>query len=336
MRLVEPHAEAPLGGRQLRPVVDAVEPAVVVERDRADQAAVLAGERDEVGQVQLSGRGRRLERLDPAPQPGRVEGVDAGVDLVALELFGRGVVRLDDPLDGPEVAAHDPPETRRVGREHAGQRDRRVILATGLEHGVEVGAGHERDVARQHEDLGRLVRNGLECRPDRVSGAARGLLERERAAIDECRDDGLDRWRVDDDRTTRGSAVRGALPGVEDVVEHRTATQPVEDLGRRRAHPGAKPGREHDGDRGRRVGTWGVHEVRRRPGDGRWRRAHRSRSGSGAVASGFIKGPGIVGAARSGCQPSLATTSISTRAPFGRAATPTVDRAGGGSPTNRP
>ena len=31
-----------------------------------------------------------------------------------------------------------------------------------------------------------------------------------------------------------------------------------------------------------------------------------------------------------------ATTSISTRAPFGRAATPTVERAGGGSPTNRP
>ena len=34
---------------------------------------------------------------------------------------------------------------------------------------------------------------------------------------------------------------------------------------------------------------------------------------------------GIVGAPRSGCQPSLAIASISTRAPFGRAATPTVD-----------
>jgi L-lactate utilization protein LutB len=36
---------------------------------------------------------------------------------------------------------------------------------------------------------------------------------------------------------------------------------------------------------------------------GRWRRARPARSGSGARDSGFIKGPGIVGAAPSGCQP---------------------------------
>ena len=75
--LVEAHPQAPFGGRQLRPVVDAVEPAVVVEGDRADQAAVLACERDEVRQVQLAGRRRGLERADPTAQPGRVEGVDA-------------------------------------------------------------------------------------------------------------------------------------------------------------------------------------------------------------------------------------------------------------------
>ena len=180
VRLVEPDAQAPLGGGQLGPVVDAVEPAVVLEGDRADEPAVLAGERDEVGQVQLAGRRRRRERLDPAPQPRGIEGVEPGVDLVAGQFLGRRVLRLDDPLDRPELAADDPAELGRVGGEDAGQRDRGVVLAARLEDRVEVGAGHERHVARQDEDLGRVGGDDREGGADGVAGPARLVLERER------------------------------------------------------------------------------------------------------------------------------------------------------------
>ena len=228
-----------------------------------------------------------------------------GVDLVAVEFVARRVVRLDDPLDRPELAADDPAEPRRVGREDARERDGRVVLATRLEDRVEVGAGHQRHVARQDEDLGRLGRDRRRG-PRGPRRPCRGACPGARTCRASAKTStiGLDRRRVDDDRASGRGAIGRALPGVEDVVEHRTAAQTVEDLGRRRAHPGPESGRQHDGDRaGRRGGTWGVHEVRRRPADGRGRRAHRTRSGSGARSSGFIKGPGIVGAARSECQP---------------------------------
>ena len=143
------------------------------------------------------------------------------------------------------------------------------------------------------------------------------------------------------EKTTTGcrpaDAVGGAGPGVEHVGEHRPAAQRVEDLGDRGAHPGAEAGRQHDGDRaGRRIGTWGVHGERRRRAGLVERCSLATRAGPAANEEAVISGTGIVGAPPRGCQPSRATASISTRAPFGRAATPTVERAGGGSPTNRP
>ena len=63
--LVEADAQAPFGGGELGPVVDAVEAAVVLEADRAHDATVLAGQADELGQVDLAGHARGLERLDP-------------------------------------------------------------------------------------------------------------------------------------------------------------------------------------------------------------------------------------------------------------------------------
>ena len=70
--------------------------------------------RDEVGEVQLAGRGRRLQVADPAPEPGGVEGVQAGVDLGDLALLVGRVLVLDDPLHRPALVAHDPAEARRV------------------------------------------------------------------------------------------------------------------------------------------------------------------------------------------------------------------------------
>ena len=72
---------------QLEPVVDAEQPAVVLDDDRGDPEAVLAGEPDEVGEVQLAARRRGPQVADPAPQPGGLERVDPGIDLGDLELI---------------------------------------------------------------------------------------------------------------------------------------------------------------------------------------------------------------------------------------------------------
>ena len=129
--------------------------------DGRDQSAVLAGEADELGQVQLAGRRRRRQWLDPAAQPGGIERVQARVDLVVGELLLGRVLGLDDRLDDPELAADDPPELGRVGGEDRGEGDRGVVLAARLEDGFQVGGGDERNVAGQDEDLGRVVGDAL-------------------------------------------------------------------------------------------------------------------------------------------------------------------------------
>ena len=123
MRLVPADAQIPLSGGKLRSVVDAIEATVVLEGDRADEPAVLAGKPDELREVDLAGRGRGLQRGDPPAKPVGVEGVQPGVDLVPFQLVVGGVLRLDDPLDRPEVAADDPPEVLRIRGEDRGEGD---------------------------------------------------------------------------------------------------------------------------------------------------------------------------------------------------------------------
>ena len=79
------------------------------------------------------------------------------------------------------------PSCGRVGGEDARERDRGVVLAARLEHGVEVGAGHERHVAVDDDDLGRDLGDRVEGGPDRVAGPARLLLEGEVGPVGEGR-----------------------------------------------------------------------------------------------------------------------------------------------------
>ena len=126
---------------------------VVVGVERGDDPPVLAGERDEVREVQLARRRRRPQVADPAPQPRRVDRVQARVDLGDLALLVGRVLVLDDPLDGPAVVAHDPAEAGGIDRVHGDEGDRRVVEAAQLQQrGQEVGLD-ERDVARHDEDL---------------------------------------------------------------------------------------------------------------------------------------------------------------------------------------
>ncbi len=141
--LVAADAQVPLGGGELRAVVDAIESTVVLEGDGRDQSTVLAGEANELGQVQLAGRGRRLQRLDATAKPGGIEGVQPRIDLVVRELVLVGVLELDDGLHDAEFAADDAPELGRVGGEDRGQRDRGVVLASCLEDRLEVGGRNQ-------------------------------------------------------------------------------------------------------------------------------------------------------------------------------------------------
>ena len=266
--LVEPDPQAPLGGGELAAVVDAVEPAVVLEGDGRDDPAVLARERDEIGQVELAGRRRGRQRSDAATEPGRIEGVQAGVRLVRLELLGGRVLRLDDPLDRPELAADHAAEGRRVGGEDAREGDRGVVLAARLEHRLEVGAGHERHVAVDDEDLGRVGRDARRARRGpRPRSRAGIVLEREGRPIGE-----------DRRRSPRPTASR-----------RRPASAPSRP---RPCSPRRRARRRASGDRTARGGPSGATSAcasRDRPP------ARRRRRSVGGVGSGRVTRGGAVG-----------------------------------------
>ena len=207
---------------------------------------------------------------DPPAQPRGVERVQPGVDLVALELLGRGVLGLDDPLDGPELAAHDAPE-RRPGRRRrrwpARSRRRRRGAPRARPRGRSRSPAARRRTARgpRSPPSGTRGQRG----PDGVAGPARLVLEGERRPARRRPRDRGDRRRVDDDRRRARGAVGRGRPGVEDVGEHRPAAHRVQDLGERGPHARPEPGRQHDErpalvvgpDRGwwaviRRVAAW--------------------------------------------------------------------------------
>ena len=290
VRLVETDPKAPLGRGELRAIVDPVEPPVVIEADRADDAAVLTGEADQVGQVELPADRGRLERVDAPSEPGGIERVEPRVDLVARQLLGARVPGLDDALHRAELAPDHPAELVRIRGKDAGQGDRRVVCPASLEDRVEVGAGDQRDVAAEDEDLHRVVRDRRHRGADRVARPTGLVLEGERRAVREGGPDGLDRRRVDDDGRGLGAG-GGARPGVQDVGQHRAPAERVQHLRGGRAHARSEPSRQHHRDRtGRRARTWGVHEGRRRRGMVRERSSFPTRSGSGARGSAVITG----------------------------------------------
>ena len=96
-----------LGRGQLGPVVDAGQGAVVFDFEGDDRPAVIVGELDQLGEIELARDLGALDVTDPATQPGGVEGVDAGVDLLDPQLVGRGVLVLHDPKHLATVLAAD-------------------------------------------------------------------------------------------------------------------------------------------------------------------------------------------------------------------------------------
>ena len=190
----------------------------------------------------------RRQGTDPTPEPGGIEDVDPGIRFVACQFVRRGIARLDDPLDRPEFAPDHASEGGRISGEDAGQGDRRVILTPSVDDRLEICPGHERDIARQHEDLGRIGGHHREGRVDGVTRPARFVLEREGGPVREDIDHRRDRRGEDHDRPPTSRPVGRARPGVQDEGQHRSAAQRMEDLGQFRLHPRAEPGRQYDGN----------------------------------------------------------------------------------------
>ena len=262
-----------------------------------------------------------------------------GVDLVAGQLVGRR-------RPSPRRSAR-PSRTRRGRPARAGAGSAAKTLASAIAASSSRRASRTASRSRAGRPAGRRRtgrgsrRRRRRRRPaparDRVAGPARLVLEREDGPLGEDVDDRRDGRREDDDRAARPPRRRGARPGVEDVGQHRPAAQRVEDLGQadfiRVPRPAASTTATVPVDDAGPGGFTGSGAVG--PGSRSGRRSRPSRARRDGFSSHQWVG-GIVGAPREGCQPSRAMTSISTRAPFGRAATPTVERAGGGSPTKRP
>ena len=244
--------------RELGPVVDAVEPPVVVEADGAHDPAILAGQRDELGQVQLAGRRGTARGSDPAAEPGGVERVQAGVDLVASS--SSAVASLASTIRSTVPNSLRTTRPRRCGS--AAKTLARAIAASSGAPRLEDRLDRSRRDRAGHRRTGRGSRSrpagsGLQGGPDarrRCRAARPGA--RSRRVRRSVADGGTGR-RGDDDRAgRRPSAV---APGVQDEREHRPAAQRVQHLGMAECIRVPRPAARTTATvGGRRVGLGGV------------------------------------------------------------------------------
>ena len=244
MALQDPPPEIGLEGRQLDAIVDPRQLHLVLDLDWDDPAAVGMRQRDELGQVQLTGRRRGLQVADPGPQPGALERIQAAVDLLDGALSLGRVLVLDDPGDvaaGPD----DPAVAPRVLRHRGGQGDGRFGRPAAFDEAAHGRGRQERRVAAQDDDLVRRTLHGRHGRLEGVPGAERRILDRPVHIVGEDAPDGLGGRRDED----QGASSGGLDRRLDDVGQHRTSAQRMEDLGASRAHPGPEPGRQDDDGR---------------------------------------------------------------------------------------
>ena len=192
----------------------------------------------------VDGRGPQV--ADPAAQPGRVEGVQAGVDLGDLRARRRW-----RPCP-PRSARRCRPRCGRPGRGRSGRcasTDTSAIAAWSMARASSSAASRSARTSgtspETHEDLldvvGRARRGRRAARRRSRAGTSWSAVSARPATASRTASVGR---RVDDERPRAG----GRHGGVEHVVDHGAAADPVEDLGRGRLHARAEAGREHDGD----------------------------------------------------------------------------------------
>ncbi len=215
-----------------------------------------ASDADDVGEVVLPLGVVRREPAQRRSEDVAAEGVDAGVDLVQLELLGAGVALLDD-AHGATVGTADDTAVARGVVHHRRQHRRGVGVGdVGGDQLVERLGAQQRGVAGQHDD-GRgvvevVTRDGRHADGSRVTGAALGHLLDEREVGPRGRQlRHLGHHLVGAVADHERGRLRVQLAErVDDVQHHRPAADHVQRLGPIGPHARALAGGEDDGGDG--------------------------------------------------------------------------------------
>jgi hypothetical protein len=268
--------------RELDAVIDALGLPRVVDRQPTNRRAVGAGYADDVGEIALALRVAVGEPGQCRAQRGRVESVDAGVDLADLQLHLVGVLLLDHRSDGAARVAHDAPVPG--GHVEVGGEDRDGVagaLVLGNQGSKRV-SGEQRGVAVGHHEgpgePGQVAQSALH----RVTRAALLVLH------DGCRL-GCDLGQVRLDLVTPVTDDHDQVLWLEGgrgnhrVMDQAATADGVQHLGDRRLHPGALACGEDD--HGGRSG--GAHARKRSSArrSGAWFRLP-ARGGATTIAEG--------------------------------------------------
>ncbi len=209
--------------------------------------------RHDVGEVVLA-----LAVLGAQPAERRreqiaAEAVDRGVDLVDLELLGRGVTLLDDASDVAVAIATDASVARGIGEARREQRGRGTALTVLSDERGDGLAPQQRRVAGEHQEVARLVEvvvdEARHADEHRVARAAlHDLLDEpdakgRRTELLHLLRDGL--GAVTDHHD--GAIDVASAQGAQHVQQHRPTAQEMEGLRSRGPHACALTGCEHHG-----------------------------------------------------------------------------------------
>ena len=214
----------------------------VLCRQRGDEQALGLEDGDHVREVVLALSVLRAQAVEMREEHGGVEAVGARVDLVDSPLLGRAVLLLDDLLDLAVAVAHDPAVAVRVGQVCREHRDRGTARLASREEACDGLGGHERRVAREHDERSLDARQRLTRAHDRVTGTELLVLANAGDALDE----GLDgRGAVPRDRDHPLAARRAS--SFDDQPDHGNTQDRVGDLGCVGLHAGPLAGGEDEG-----------------------------------------------------------------------------------------
>ncbi len=232
---------------------------------RAHRQAVGAGDRDQVGEVQLALGVRRAQPGQRGPQERAVQRVDARVDLAHGLLVGRRIGLLDDLAHGAVGIAQHPPVAERVGRLAAEQGDRGARAGVLAGQRGQRGRFEQRHVAVADQHRARQVRGQLGQRAlHGVPGAQALLLHRGPHRPAQLRTQlGQRRAHLVTAVPDHRDQVLGLELGdrVHGVREQAAAADRVQHLRSCGAHPGALTGGQHDGGARSPAGCGGVRAV---------------------------------------------------------------------------
>jgi hypothetical protein len=139
--------------RQVDARVDADELIGIGADDGGDRAAVRQGGFGQIGQEIFALVRVGAHAAQRVPHPRAVEAIEADVDLLDRQLFGRAVHFLDDGAHRAVRVAGDAAESARVGRDERGQRHRGAGRTPRVQHRLHGLGADQRHVGVHDDDV---------------------------------------------------------------------------------------------------------------------------------------------------------------------------------------